>query len=165
MCIKHTTCIHQLVKKKPLIFFLSQIIRQLLCRSSNIFLINYYTNLLLMKISFYLRSFEDSELIYTPSGIASANGRNGRDASKVSCVIVNMINFKILGYNKVTPQNSGYDGLISVYTTSIICYLVIRVLFIFSCFYFRELKIRDIWKFEIRPEVGNRKPAPTLTLT
>lgn len=76
-----------------------------------------------------------------------------------------MINFKILGYNKVTPQNSGYDGLISVYTTSIICYLVIRVLFIFSCFYFRELKIRDIWKFEIRPEVGNRKPAPTLTLT
>lgn len=38
-----------------------------------------------------------------------------------------MINFKILGYNKVTPQNSGYDGLISVYTTSVICYLDIRV--------------------------------------
>lgn len=27
-------------------------------------------------------SFEDSEVMYTPSGIASANGRNGRDASK-----------------------------------------------------------------------------------
>lgn len=27
-------------------------------------------------------SFEESELMYTPSGIASANGRNGRDASK-----------------------------------------------------------------------------------
>ncbi|XP_052675271.1 mucin-2-like isoform X2 [Crassostrea angulata] len=26
--------------------------------------------------------FEDSEVMYTPSGIASANGRNGRDASK-----------------------------------------------------------------------------------
>lgn len=40
-----------------------------------------------MQISFYLRSFEDSEVMYTPSGIASANGRNGRDAAKVSCII------------------------------------------------------------------------------
>lgn len=46
-----------------------------------------HATLLVMKISFYLRSFEDSEVMYTPSGIASANGRNGRDASKVSCII------------------------------------------------------------------------------